>query len=405
MNATTKKSRPSLWVAGAIIILVLIALAVYFKVGRRGEEYIYGMESYVYGYPIVMMDVTREVLTAAPAPNSEGTAAPINQLAKMPHYVDPDFKNVVRISLNSLWTTGWVDLANEPIVLSVPEVKDRYYVFSIMNMWTDVFASIGTRTTGTGPGNFLIAGPSWHGTAPSDIRQTYRSSTRYAWGLGQTQANGPDDFAAVNALQAAYKLTPLSAWGTPYTPPTTVPVDSQVDVKTTPPDQVARMDAGTFFKRLAQAMQDNPPYPEDAEYKFVPVMAVLEKLKKLGIEPGQDFDISKIDPAIARGLEKAVKEVPIKMQEGVAKIKNVNGWMQPPNLGRYGTDYNTRAGIAFVGLGADMPEDTIYPTAYVDGDGKPLDSAHKYVMHYDKGQYRRPMRPGRCRNTRATFTW
>ena len=71
--------------------------------------HIYGMESWVYGYPIVLMGVTREVLTAAPAPNSEGAAAPINQLAKMPHYVSPDFKNVVRISTNSLWTTGWVE--------------------------------------------------------------------------------------------------------------------------------------------------------------------------------------------------------------------------------------------------------------------------------------------------------
>jgi hypothetical protein len=69
----------------------------------------------------------------------------------------------------------------------------------------------------------------------------------------------------------------------------------------------------------------------------------------------------------------------------VTKIKNVNGWIQPANLGRYGTDYETRAGIAFMGLGADQQEDTVYPTAYVDGDGKPLDSANKYVMHYDKG--------------------
>ena len=196
---------------------------------REEVAYIYGMESYVYGYPLVMMDVTRDVLTAAPAPNAEGTAAPINQFAKMPHYVDPDFKNVVRISLNSLWTTGFVDLEKEPIVLSVPDTKDRYYVFSMMNMWTDVFGSVGKRTTGTAPGNFLIAGPNWQGTAPSDIKQTYRSSTRYAWVLGQTQANGPDDFAAVNAIQADYKLTPLSAWGKPYTPPTNVPVDSKVD--------------------------------------------------------------------------------------------------------------------------------------------------------------------------------
>jgi len=207
------------------------------------------------------MDVTRQVITAAPTPNSEGTAAPINQLAKMPHYVSPYFTNVVRISLNSLWTTGWLDLDKEPIVLSVPDTKGRYYVFSVMNMWTDVFASIGKRTTGTAPGNFLIAGPNWQGTAPADIKETYRSSTRYAWALGQTQANGPNDFAAVNALQAEYKLTPLSAWSKPYTPPTNVPVDPAVALKPTPPEQVNAMDAGAFFRRLALAMRDNPLMP------------------------------------------------------------------------------------------------------------------------------------------------
>jgi hypothetical protein len=369
-----------------------------FKEGLKGElkalqedvreevAYLLGMEAYIYGYPLVMMDVTREVLTAAPAPNAEGTAAPINQLAKMPHYVDPTFKNVVRISLNSLWTTGFVDLAKEPIVLSVPDTRERYYVFSMMNMWTDVFGSVGKRTTGKGPGHFLIAGPHWQGTAPSDIKQTFRSSTRYAWLLGQTQANGPDDFAAVNAMQADYKLTPLSAWGKPYTPPTNVPVDSKVDRKTTPPDQVARMDAGTFFNRLAMAMQDNPPYPEDADYTLVSLMAALEKLKKLGIEPGKPFDISTVDPAIARGLAKAVKEVPLKMQEGVPKMHNVNGWITMLTLGRYGTDYNTRAGVAYMGLGANQREDTVYPTAYMDGDGQPLDSANKYVLRFEKDQ-------------------
>ncbi|MGH6689556.1 MAG: DUF1254 domain-containing protein [Gammaproteobacteria bacterium] len=345
---------------------------------HEGEAYVSGMESYVYGYPLVMMDVTREVLTAAPAPDSEGTAAPINQLAKMPHYVSPDFKNVVRISLNSLWTTGWVDLEKEPIVLSVPDTKGRYYVFSMMNMWTDVFGSAGKRTTGTGPGNFLIAGPNWTGTAPVDVKQTFRSSTRYAWVLGQTQANGPDDFAAVNAIQAEYRLTPLSAWGKPYTPPANVPVDDRVDVASTPPDQVARMDAGTFFNRLAMAMKDNLPYAADGP--------ALEKLKKLGIEPGKPFDIAEVDPKIAEGLNKAVKEVQIKMAEDVTKVKNVNGWINMLNLGRYGTDYNTRAGVAYMGLGADQREDTVYPTAYVDADDKPLDSANKYVMHFEKDQ-------------------
>jgi hypothetical protein len=112
----------------------------------------------------------------------------------------------------------------------------RYYVFSAMNMWTDVFASIGKRTTGTTPGNFLLAGPNWRGTPPSDLKETYRSSTRYAWLLGQTQANGPDDFAAVNAIRAHYEPTPLSFWGKPYSPPTNVPVDRNVDLEITPPN-------------------------------------------------------------------------------------------------------------------------------------------------------------------------
>jgi len=101
---------------------------------REEVAYLLGMESWIYGYPLVLMDVTRQVLTAAPAPNSEGTAAPINQLAKMPHYVSSYFKNVVRISLNSLWTTGWLDLGKEPIVFSVPYTGDRYYVMSVMSM-------------------------------------------------------------------------------------------------------------------------------------------------------------------------------------------------------------------------------------------------------------------------------
>lgn len=346
---------------------------------REELAYILGLLSYVYGYPLVIMDVTRQVLTAAPAPNAEGTAAPINQFAKMPQYVSPDFKNVVRISLNSLWCTAWLDLEQQPIVLSVPDTKGRYYVMSVMNMWTDVFGSAGKRTTGTAPGNFLIAGPRWHGVAPVNIKHSYRSSTRYAWILGQTQVNGPDDFAAVNAIQANYKLTPLTAWGKPYSPPTAVAVNSAVDTKVSPVDQVAHMEAATFFKRLALLMKENPPNAADGR--------ALEELKLLGIEPGKDFDIGKVDPAVARGLQRAVQDVPAKMQQGVHKIKTVNGWIRPTNLGRYGTDYDTRAGIAWLGLGADMQEDTIYPTAYVDGDGKLLDSANKYAMHYEKGQF------------------
>jgi uncharacterized protein (TIGR03000 family) len=337
-----------------------------------------GMGAYFYGLPIVLMDVTKDVMTAVPAPNAEGTAAPVNQFAKMPGYVSPDFKTVVRVSLNSLWSTAWLDLGPEPVVLTVPNTKDRYYVMSVMSMWTNVFGSMGKRATGTGAGNFLIVGPDWKGTPPPDIKETYRSPTRLAWLLGQTQANGPMDLAAVNAIQKDYKLTPLSAWGKAYTPPADAPVNRNVDTKATPIDQILQMDAGTFFNRLALLMKDNPPAAEDAP--------VLQALQMLGIEPGKSFDIRAVDPVIASGLKRAVKGAPAAMQAGAAKLKTINGWLVPMNLGRYGTDYATRAFVAYMGLGADIAEDTLYPTAYVDGEGKPLDSANKYVLHFEKGQ-------------------
>jgi hypothetical protein len=214
-----------------------------------------GAECYVYGYALVIMDITRRVLTAVPRPNLDGTAAPINQFARMPHYVSPDFKNVVRISLNSLWTTGFIDVQREPIVLSVPDTAGRYNVFSVMDMWTNVFASLDKRTTGTGPGAFLFVGRNWNGTAPSDICEVFHCPTRYAWVLGQTQCDGEQEFAAVNRLQAQYKLTPLSAWGHPYEP-LGLAADPGVPLDVTPVDQVARMDAGAFFGRLGPLMGD-----------------------------------------------------------------------------------------------------------------------------------------------------
>ena len=103
---------------------------------------------------------------------------------------------------------------------------------------------MGSRTTGTGPGNFLIAGPKWDGTVPPDIKETYRCSTRFAWVLVQTVANGPQDFPEAIALEHEYKLTPLNAWGKPYTPPDNVPIDPKVDTTATPYDQLRLMKSG-----------------------------------------------------------------------------------------------------------------------------------------------------------------
>jgi hypothetical protein len=247
-----------------------------------------------------------------------------------------------------------------------------------MNMWTDDFGSVGSRTTGTGAGKFLVAGPKWSGTAPTDVTDTYRCSTRFAWLLVQMSAAGPQEFQAVNALQDQLQVTPLSAGGKPYTPPSDVPIDPTVDLTATPYDQVRLMTGEMFFKRLATLMKDNPPYPADAP--------MLEKLKKFGIEPGKQFDSSKLDPAIIAGLNQAPPEVWLKFATAPYDAPAVNGWLNMLNLGRYGTDYMTRALIAWFGLGALTWDDAVYPSALLDGEGKVLDGRAEYIMHFDKGE-------------------
>ena len=361
-------------------LFALAALLVAGILGRgylkEGRAWYYGLQAYLYGFPLIMMDLTKEQGTAVPTAGE--ITAPINQFAVMTKYPDATFRAVPRTGLDTLFATAWADLEKEPLVLSVPDTNGRYYVIALFDMWSNVFTSIGKRNTGTGAANFVIAGPGWQGTVPANVKAVFRSPTRFVWVNGQMQANGPQDYDAVNVLQKQYKLTPLSAWGQPYAPPAEVPVAPGIDSKTPPAGQAQRMEAGAFFGRLARLMKDNPPAPADAP--------MVEKLNALGIKPGEDFDIAKIDLDTAKGLQRAMGAFGM-LQDGVKKLKTENGWIViPKDFASYGTDYETRAGIALIGLGGIRPDDVVYPTAFLDGEEKPLDAANRYVLHFDKGQ-------------------
>lgn len=366
---------------GLLALLVLALIAGWMLGGgskaKEAVAFVVGLEEYVYGYPLVMMDVTREVLTATST--SGQYSAPINQFGRIRTYVDPDFKNVVRISVNSLWSHGFIDLDEGPWIVSTPDMDGRYIVVQGLNMWTDDFMSAGTRTNGGKAANYLIAGPKWNGTAPKDVDQVFHCTTRYAWVLVQMSAASPADFDAIHAKQDQLKMTPLSAWGTNYTPPANVPVNPQVDLTTTPFEQVKLMSGEVFFDRLAKVLADNPPYPADRR--------MIELLKKLGVEPGKPFDVTKLDPAILKGVNLAPFEVYKLFDEGPYTMKDVNGWINMLDIGAYGTDYQTRAYVAFMGLGALSKEDAVYPTAFVDSTGTALDGTHNYVMHFNKGEF------------------
>ena len=335
-----------------------------------------GVEAYIYGYPLVTMEMTRRVVTNVAAP--EGAHAPMGQFANLREYPNASFRDITAPNADTLYSSAFLDLTKEPYVLSLPDEAGRYYLMPMLSGWTDVFQVPGKRTTGTKAQTYAITGPGWKGTLPAGLKEL-KSPTGMVWILGRTYCTGtPEDYKAVHALQDQYKLVPLSAYGKPYTPPPGK-VDPSVDTKTAVRDQVNRMSTGEYFALLATLMKDNPPARADA-----PMVA---KLKRLGIEPGRAFDAAKLDPAVAKGLEDVPK---IGVEKIMAHFKKAgtdkNGWVFTTRTGLYGTDYLQRALITAIGLGANRPQDAVYPTSEVGADNKPYDGAMKYVMRLPKGR-------------------
>jgi len=328
----------------------------------------------VYGFPLVIMELTRQVFTAVPAPNANG--APVNQFGNKRTFPDATFVNVVNPNADTLYSSAWIDTGKEPVVLSLPDTQGRYYLMPMLNYWTDSFASPGSRTTGTGAGNFAITGPNWKGKLPQGLTEI-KSSTRWVWIVGRIACAGPSDYENVWKLQDQLKLTPLSAWGTNYAPPADVPVDPAVNTKVSPLNQLLAMDAAGYFDYVCRLMVDNPPYQADAP--------LLAKCAQIGIKPGADYkayfagldDGSK--SAIQAGYQSALVNIP---GQNLGTMKN--GWQLPYGTGNYGTDYTLRAAIAYRGLGANLIDDAFYASVSTSGDGARFSSTDKYVIHFDK---------------------
>jgi hypothetical protein len=332
-----------------------------------------GLQAVVYGMPLVLMDLTMKSFVDSPT-----RPVATNQFAHLRSYPSASFKDVVRANVDTLYSTAFLDLSKEPVVLSAPDTHGRYYLLQIMDAWTNVIASPGKRTTGTAAGSFAITGPGWSGTLPPGVHEI-KSPTNLVWILGRTQTNGPADYAAVHAIQDGYKLVPLSSFNRPYTPPARV-VDTSADTKTPPVEQLQQMSASTFFNALARLLKTNPPPESEAP--------ILAKLASIGIVPGQPWDASKLDPDVAKGLSQSVSVALQRLHVRTGTTSGlINGWkILPMNVGNFGTDYGLRALIALIALGANLPADAIYPTTYFDGDDKPLNGTNRYTLHFDKGQ-------------------
>jgi hypothetical protein len=327
-------------------------------------------EAYIYFYPLVSMDVTRRQLI--------NTLSGVNVFGHLRTFPDAQFREVVRPNFDTLYSSAWLDLTNGPVIVSAPDTHGRYYLLPMLDMWTDVFAVPGKRTSGIEAGNFGVVPPGWTGALPDGVTRI-QSPTVYVWVLGRTQTNGPADYPFVNKIQDGYKITPLSQWGKPPQPANFV-ADASVDMKTPPKVQVDRMKPADFFRYAAELLKVSPPHVTD--------WSQIARLARIGIVPGESFDLASLDPAVRTAIEQGAADAARIMKEKAPTLARVvNGWqMNTDTMGVYGDYYLKRAIIAQILLGANQPEDAIYPFNVADADGKPVVGGEKYVMHFAKDQ-------------------
>ena len=267
------------------------------------EAYEIGVEAYTYLYPLVLMDTTRRQAVNVEAGKTIGRG-PMNTFTHVPIFPPADFRDVVRPNFDTLYSVAWLDLTKEPMVVTVPDTQGRYYMLPMLDMWTDVFACPGKRTTGTGAGRFAVVPPGWQGKLPEGV-QRIDAPTPFVWIIGRTQTNGTKDYEAVHKVQAGYTITPLSQLGK-APQPVTPTIDPTVDMKTAPMIQVNTMAAVAYFEYAAELLKVNPPHITD--------QPILARMRRIGIEPGKSFDLGKSDTAIKRGLERAAPDALKAMQ-------------------------------------------------------------------------------------------
>ncbi len=319
--------------------------------------------AYIYAYPLVLMEATRGTM-------------PVNRFTHIPQFPRPDSRQVVRPNADTLYSTAWLDLSKEPILIRVPDSGDRFYLLQFMDDWTETFADPGKRTTGTAERWFAIVGLGWAGKLPEHVTR-YDSATNIVWLLGRTQTNGAADYANVRAFQHGMRIMPLSDY-----PNGEQKLGSALAFGTaaggTPPDKVKAMDPFAFFAAFATALKANPPHPEDGP--------MIRDLARIGIVPGRDFDASKLSAEQHQAINEGVHAASARVEGAItAAAATKPGWAGYRSaIGRYGTNYTARAAIARFAIGANPPEDAIYLNCSADVAGQVLNGSMRYRMHFDK---------------------
>jgi hypothetical protein len=324
-------------------------------------------EAYVYLYPLVTMEASRR--QCVNAETSRPGMGPPGQFHHIRQFPDADFRAVVRPNFDTLYSSAWVDLSAGPVRISAADTGDRYFMLPMLDMWTDVFANPGKRTTGTGAQSYVLVGPGGAGAVEVD-GEVIEAPTPWVWIIGRTQTNGPADYAAVAAVQDGFRVEPLGA-------APEFAVDPDADTRTEPLRIVEGMSGVEFFTYASGPLATTPAHATDFD--------VVARIAALGVGPGLSFDGSVLDAGQREELEAGVADAKKAIAGAIAHIGTVkDGWLTNTyTMGVYGNFYLKRASIAQLGLGANPAEDAVYPLLVTDGDGAPVSGDNDYVIHFD----------------------
>jgi hypothetical protein len=331
-------------------------------------------KGYVFAYPLVLLDLTRRTTLVRQAMLGVG----VNQFVHQRAFPDEHARLVIRPNADTFYSTAWLDLSEEPLMLHVPDTHGRYYVMQLLDAWTETFALPGKRTRGTAEGWFAIVAPGWRGTLPAHV-QRIDAPTNTAWLLGRTQVNGSSDYDTVHAIQSGFALMPLHLYPNGGAPAAGPPGSSTLVSPDPPPLQLRRMTATQFFGAVASLLPQNPPHPQDA--------AMMQELERIGVAPGKPFDPESLGAEGREALDEGVAAAAATLQGTASQgsAAGSNGWSGfSAWVGRYGTHYDARANVARQGLGALPPEEAVYFSCCQGAAG--LRGARPYTLHFTKEQ-------------------
>src|SRR5437016_7540386 len=329
---------------------------------------------FIYGLPIVM---NYAVMYEYAIDRSSGQfKAPFNQIKNEPNVFTYKDTAIPTPNSDTPYSFVWMDLRAEPIVLSVPAVDPkRYYAVQLCDGNTYNFGYIGTRTTGSEAGDYMVVGPDWKGATPPGIKKVFRSSTQLSLAGYRTQLFSPDDLDNVKKVQAGYKVQPLSEFLGTAAPPAAPVIDFIKPLS--PPEEKTSPE---FFNILNFVLRFCPTVPSETE--------LMARFAKIGVGAGKTFDASKLSPEMKTAIEQGMGDAwaafgGLEKEFAAGKVTSGDVFGTRQFLKN---NYLYRMGAAVLGIYGNSKQEAMYPFYAVDEAKQKLTGANRYTVRFAPGQ-------------------